>query len=63
MVKLIGKYTIPMDAMGYYHNYINHTLHPGRLTWNISSSRFGLDHFPFFSWVMAVGSSRLSSRV
>ena len=37
MVKLAGKYTIPMDAMGYYHNYINHTLHPGRLTWNMSS--------------------------
>ena len=24
--------------------------------WNISSWRFGSDHFPFFSWVMAVGS-------
>ena len=23
-----------------------------------SSWRFGSDHFPFFSWVMAVGSSR-----
>ena len=26
--------------------------------WTISSWRFGSDHFPFFSWVMAVGSSR-----
>ena len=24
--------------------------------WNMSSWRFGSDHFPFFSWVMAVGS-------
>ena len=29
--------------------------HPWRLTCNISSWRFGSDHFPFFSWVMPVG--------
>ena len=31
--------------------------------WNMSSWRFGSDHFPFFSWVMVVGSSRSSSGV
>ena len=38
-------------------------LPPWRLTWNIIPWRFGSDHVPFFSWVMAVGSSRSSSRV
>ena len=33
------------------------------VTWNISSWRLWSDHFPFFLWVMAVGSSRSSSRV
>ena len=30
-------------------------IHPWRLTWNMSSWRFGSDHFRFFSRVMAVG--------
>ena len=30
--------------------------------WNIIPWRFGSDHVPFFSWVMAVASSRSSSR-
>ena len=33
-------------------------LHPWKLIWNILPWRFGSDHFPFFSWVTAVGSSR-----
>ena len=27
-------------------------LHPWRLTWNMSSWRFGSDHVPFFSWAI-----------
>ena len=38
-------------------------LHPLKINIEHNPWRFGSDHFPFFSWVMAVGSSRSSSRV
>ena len=36
-----------------WYMYVS-VLHPWRLTWNIIPWRFGSNHVPFFSWVMAV---------